>query len=106
MIDLSRAAADAIDLTGAGIAPVSLHVLHYQEESDLRTLQIGSYARRSNAEAVAQRLATSGLSAEIETNDDHGVYRVVIANVPETDIASYRTRLSDAGFHSVLVRRE
>lgn len=106
VIDLSRAAADVIGLTGAGIAPVRLEIMHYQEESDLRTLQIASFSVRGNAEALVNRLADYDIPAAIETNIERGVHRVIIQGVPESEIPELRGQLAGLGYPNPLVRQK
>lgn len=104
VIDLSRAAADIIGLTAAGVAPVQLEVMHYQAESDLRTVQIASFSRRGNAEALANRLKDEGLNAVIESVPAAAVHRVIIQAVPEDELESVQHRLASLGHRNVLVR--
>jgi rare lipoprotein A len=106
VIDLSRAAADIIGLTSAGVAPVRLEVMHYQAESDLRTVQVASFSRRANAEALATRLKGEGLNAVIESVSTTGVHRVIIQAVPETELDSVQHRLASLGHRNVLVRQK
>lgn len=105
VIDLSRAAADIIEMTGPGIAPVVLEILHYEPESDLRTLQIASFSSRENARALAARLEAAGLPASLEEDAERGVLRVIIPDVPESEIPDYRPTLSALGYPNPLVRR-
>jgi rare lipoprotein A len=104
IIDLSRAAADAIGLTAAGVGMVRLEVLHLQRETELRTIQVGSYSVRSNASAVAQKLREGGLSPVVQQVANRRVYRVLIQSVPEGEVDSYRERLRELGFPQVLVK--
>ena len=104
IIDLSRAAADAIGLTAAGVGMVRLEVLHLQRETELRTIQVGSYSVRSNASAVANTLREGGLSPVIQQVANRKVYRVLIQSVPEGEVDSYRERLRELGFPQVLVK--
>jgi rare lipoprotein A len=106
VIDLSRAAADIIGLTAAGIGPVTLEIMHYQAETDLRTIQVASFSRRRNAEAVLRSLHESGIEAAIETVAGAGIHRVIIQGVRERDVSDYRGRLADLGYPSVLVREK
>lgn len=106
VIDLSRAAADIIEMTGPGIAPVTLDILHYEPESDLRTLQIASFGSRGNALALLERLTAAGFSAALEEDAGRGVHRVVIPDVPEGDIPQYRPGLAALGYPAPLVRRQ
>ena len=104
IIDLSRAAADAIGLTAAGVGLVRLEILHLQQDAQLRTIQVGSYSERSNAEAVSLNLREAGFSPVIQQIATHGVYRVLIQEVPVSEIADYEQRLAAAGYPQVLVR--
>jgi rare lipoprotein A len=106
VIDLSRAAADIIGMTAAGVAPVELEILHYQEETDLRTIQIASFSRRASATAVVEGLRENGLPAAIETVASAGVHRVILQGVREGEISSYRERLRSLGYPTVLVRNK
>ena len=59
IIDLSHAAAVAIDLIGPGITRVRLEVIRAPEvtEPALFAVQIGAFANRSNAESLRARMA-------------------------------------------------
>jgi len=105
VIDLSRAAADILGITAAGIAPVSIEVLHLQSETKLRTIQIGAYSERENAEAVARSLQDAGLGAVIETSNG-GINRVIIQGVSLEEIPDYEARLARLGYRNVLVRQK
>ena len=106
VIDLSRAAADIIGLTAAGVAPVRLEIMHYQAETDLRTIQVASFGERNNAAAVVERLQSQGMGAAIETVAPQAVHRVIIQGVREAEIADLRARLAQLGFPSILVREK
>lgn len=101
IIDLSRAAADALEMTGQGVAPVRLTVVSEPPEA-LRVVQIGSFSVRDNALRVAARLRPSALVPTIE--EAVGVYRVVITGVPESQVEDVVAELAELGFTSVLVR--
>lgn len=106
VIDLSRAAADIIDMTAAGIAPVSLEILHYEPESDIRVLQLASFSSEGNARNLADRLHRAGLPAELESVPERNLHRVVIPGIPEGDIPAVRRQLAALGHTTVLVRRQ
>jgi rare lipoprotein A len=105
VIDLSRAAADILGITAAGIAPVSLEVLHLQADTALRTIQVGAYSERGNAQAVVRRLRDAGVDAVIETSSA-GINRVIIQGVTVEEIAEYEARLARLGYRNVLVRQK
>lgn len=106
VIDLSRAGADALDMTGEGVAPVRLRIVSEPDEP-MRSIQIGSFGVRANAEAVARQIADAGVLATIESGvgtPGDSVFRVVVPNVPESSLALMLDRLGEIGFNSVLVR--
>ena len=104
VIDLSRAAADIIGLTSAGVAPVKLEIMHYQPTSTKRTVQVASFGDRSNADALVRRLSEAGLNPTVETADAAGVHRVVIPNIEKDDVPAVQNRLATLGHRNVLVR--
>lgn len=106
VIDLSRAAASRIGLAASGIAPVEVEIVHYVPEPDSRIIQIASFSRRENAEAVVDQLIREDLPAAVESATDHEVFRVVLTDVKAWDVDEYRAHLASLGFRSVLVRRD
>ena len=104
IIDLSRGAAEKIEMTGTGVAPVTLRVIHPGDAPPgTRVIQIGAFSMEDNADAVAKRLADEGFDPEIEETAG-GVYRVNLADVPIKDVEDHRKRLSELGYSHVLVR--
>ncbi len=105
VIDLSRAAADALDMAGEGVAPVRLKVLSEPGEP-IRSIQVGAFGIRANAEAVVRRLAAGRIEAVIESSvtPSGSVHRVVAPDVPESSLVVMLDRLSEIGFNTVLVR--
>jgi rare lipoprotein A len=104
VIDLSRAAADLIDLTRTGVAPVSLQVMHLPEETTSRVIQIGAFSVQENAYHLVEELRRYELDAEIESNSQNNIYRVVIRNVPVDRLEQTQVRLAEIGYSNVLVR--
>ena len=114
VIDLSRAAADALGMAGDGVAPVRVAIIAEPPEA-IRSIQVGSFRDRENAQAVGRRLAESGIEIVIETGGagdagpgDAGpgdaVYRVIVPGVPESAVSEMLERLAGIGYTSVLVR--
>ena len=103
IIDLSRAAADAIGMTADGVVPVSLTVIAVPEEP-LRRIQVASFTSSDNANRKLARLRRNGLQADIELAGS--LYRVVIAGVHAVDVEETVARLARLGYPDVLVRVE
>ncbi|MFP4151206.1 MAG: septal ring lytic transglycosylase RlpA family protein [Alkalispirochaeta sp.] len=106
VIDLSRAAADIIGLTATGIAPVRLEIIHYQEASTIRTIQVASFGDMANAEALVARLQEEELPASVETVPTAGVHRVVIPGIEKDTVPEVQRTLASIGYRNVLVRQE
>ncbi len=105
IIDLSRGAAERLEMTGTGVARVQLEIIHPGEvDPGTRVIQIGSFSMPDNADAVATRLADAGFDPQIEEADG-GIYRVTLIDIAEEDLDDYRSRLSRLGYSHVLVRR-
>jgi rare lipoprotein A len=103
VIDLSRAAAEAIGMTGEGIAAVELTIVEHPEPPTYR-IQVASFSSAGNAERTRARLAREDLGPRIEETGD--VFRVVIPGLTADAIPPLREHLASLGFPAVLVRRE
>jgi rare lipoprotein A len=108
IIDLSRAAADIIGLTAAGVAPVKIEVLQQQPQS-LRTIQIAAFRKRTNALATVDALTGAGLKPVVATDvadPQRPIHRVLIQGVAEPELSELRSRLAELGYPDVLVRKD
>lgn len=103
IIDLSRAGAEAIGMSGTGIAPVIVEVLDYREPSPYRVLQIAAFGDPDNAEQLVIELQRAGLAPEIEAAAN-GILRVIIPGIHLNELEGVRTTLAGVGYPDVLVR--
>ncbi len=102
IIDLSRAAAEAIGMTGSGLARVSVVVVPAAPGALGRyTVQVAAFAQADNAARAVARLAAEGLRASSERGPD-GIHRVRVAGVPAADLARVRGAAARAGFASAV----
>jgi rare lipoprotein A len=101
VIDLSRAAAEALSMTGEGVARVRIAIVERPPER-MRVVQVGSFGVRENAVRLVARLASPKLDPQIEEAD--GVFRVVVRDVPESRVDEIVAELQSRGIESVLVR--
>ena len=102
IIDLSRRAAETLDMTGSGIAPVVLRVLSIPEVSV--SIQVGAYSKHENAIRARDSLRASGFPASIEQAEG-GIYRIVLVGIPEEDSAGILNRVRAAGYPAAFIRR-
>ena len=103
IIDLSRAAAEAIGLTARGVAPVRVEVVHAVQPVAFRNIQVGSFSVRANAVALLDRLEGAGFTPILESSSARR-HRVLIQHVPLGQIDTYRARLTEIGIRDVLIR--
>ncbi|MCL2444335.1 MAG: septal ring lytic transglycosylase RlpA family protein [Treponema sp.] len=152
IIDVSRAAAEQLDMIVTGTAPVRIESINRVVSSNTVTvvpqtnsqpssaivivsqpvvvqsavlvrltpeinispdknyrLQVGSYTNTRNAVDAFNRLKNSGLNPAYErfTNGDNvEYYRVVLAGVRGTDVASVTEKIGNAGFREAIIREE
>lgn len=106
VIDLSRAAASRIGIVSTGIGPVQLEILSWGEIDDDATIQVASFSKRGNAEAVLERLRAYNLAPQLEHDAARGLHRVVIVDIPNNEVDLLRARLAALGYGNVLIRRE
>lgn len=103
VIDLSRAAAEALEMTAEGIAPVRLRIVA-EPEPPTHRIQIASFASAESAARVRDRIRAGGLAAQIERSAN--VHRVVVPGVAQASLDATLERLVDLGHERVLVRTE
>jgi rare lipoprotein A len=110
VIDLSRAAAAAIGMTGSGVARVRVEVIPPGEVAPAVArgsylIQLGAFRNRGYAEALAREARSRGFAVELERSVE-GIHRVVLRNIPAAELEEQRERLAAAGWTQVLVRLE
>jgi rare lipoprotein A len=90
IIDLSLAAARALEVVGPGTAQVRLEVLSGPNPNiGFFTVQVGAFQVRENAERLRKRLAAQYSPVMIQTYDSPTglYYRVRVGRVPSQDAA-------------------
>ncbi len=101
IIDLSRAAARAIDLIGPGVLPVQIEVIGAPEgvESPRFAVQVGAFRERDNAERVRRQMQERFGNARIVLRDGNPpMWRVLVGTEPdEHSAAALAARVRAAG---------
>jgi rare lipoprotein A len=103
IIDLTRAAAQELDMVARGVARVSVEVLEPAVNRAMYAIQVGAYGLSLNAEKARARLEQAGFLVFLETTTP-GITRVVVRGFRETDLADVKSRLAALGFRSPVVR--
>ncbi|HUB31902.1 MAG TPA: septal ring lytic transglycosylase RlpA family protein [Bryobacteraceae bacterium] len=88
VIDLSHAAARAIDMIGPGTAPVRMEILSLPQVPSLFAVQVGAFRDRNNAERQRARMAALYGSARLVRRDgDPALWRVLVGTEKSEDAA-------------------
>ena len=110
IIDLSFAAARALDMVGPGVAPVRLQLISGQNpEAGDFTVQVGAFAIRANAVRLEHRLGGRYGPIFIQKYDSPNglLYRVRVGEVPSERAARRLAKQlrSQQGFRTIYVIR-
>jgi rare lipoprotein A len=105
IIDLSRAAAEEIDMLGQGVARVSLDIVAFATDKEVYAIQVGAYGLVKNAEKARLALEAAGFVVTIEKTG-LSVARVLVRGIPAPSLPDTRKKLEDLGFTQYLVKKE
>jgi len=105
IIDLSRAAAMEIGMTGSGIARVRIEELDSNLPEQYYLIQFGAFSSQANAEKLKSRLLASGLEVIVEKSSG-GINRVLLKGIAASKLEGIKGELEKRGISNYLVRRE
>ena len=104
VIDLSRAAAEAIGMVGPGTARVELRVVGLAASDARWTVQVGAFRERGLADEMFGRLGAGYPPATIRSDADW--HRVQVGDFADRGEAeSLRRKLQRAGFTALVIAR-
>ena len=111
IIDLSYAAADAVDMIDSGTAPVRLEILAKispKRSSQKFCVQVGSFVREANARALKNELRRSfpGVYITSFKTPGHIYYRVRIKAKNQDSARSIARRLMEAGYTTIVLEEQ
>jgi rare lipoprotein A len=102
IIDLSNAAARAIEMIGPGTAPVELRVLSYSRASSRYVVQLGAFQERQLA--LDLRASIAGRYPDVEVRSDAVWHRVQLGDFASREEAeAERAKLERAGFTALVL---
>ena len=125
-IDVSRAAAEKLNMLATGTAQVSIEIVQLGEAESTETsvapsapvaskarfandpnkkwdIQLGAFAKRENAEALGQKLVDAGFQNVVFQKTSQ-VTRVVIKDIATANVQDVLTELERKGFTDYFVR--
>lgn len=114
IIDLSQAAASALDFIKQGTAKVQITLIkegdnkyhHRKNESVKYTIQAGSFSNKDSAIKLVNSIKKHGLNPEITEVKVNGriLYRVEIKNLNDAMLNSHKIVLNNANINDYIVR--
>jgi rare lipoprotein A len=105
IIDLSRAAAEQIDMVGQGVAPVALTIVAFATGAELYAIQVGAFAVDANAQKARSSLEGAGFVVTVEKTA-LGISRVSVRGITAKELAASQKRIADLGFASYMIKKE
>jgi rare lipoprotein A len=110
IIDLSLAAAEAIDMVGPGTAPVRLEILSCPEASSrpAPAVQVGSFLRLENARDLESRLKARFDRVVLSSCVSQGrtYYRVRVKALDGETSAALASRLAQSGYRGLVLEED
>ncbi|RPJ09399.1 MAG: septal ring lytic transglycosylase RlpA family protein [Spirochaetaceae bacterium] len=103
IIDLSRVAAQDLDMLKTGIARVSVEVVKSPSQAAFCQIQVASFKDHENAKRLGRTLNLKGYSVVYEIASA-GNLRVIMEAVPAEKLAEAKALLASLGFSNVIVR--
>ncbi len=104
IIDLSHAAASALDMIKTGTAMVQLRVADMDALQVLFSIQVGAYRNLENASAMKQKLEEAGFQPQTQLNN-RGITRIFLKNIPEDETLIYARKLEEMGITNILIKQ-
>ncbi|MCF7929338.1 MAG: septal ring lytic transglycosylase RlpA family protein [Spirochaetales bacterium] len=104
IIDLSRAAAEAIGMTGLGVAEVRIKTVEKVKDNSTFIVQVAAFSVADNAASLKEKLLAEGLKPSFEQLEN-GIIRVVFRDIEAGSLDSLTNRLAELGYTNLLVRK-
>jgi len=104
IIDLSYAAAKAIDMVRDGTANVLLETSDFEELRITYNIQVGAYRTLDYAREMKEKLEAAGFNPVAELANS-GVTRIMIKGIPEAETHPIVVRLAQLGIRDPLVKQ-
>lgn len=107
IIDLSRAAAQQIQMLDSGTARVEIESLEVVDatpgqQQAVVSLQVASFSERGNAERLMRRLAEAEIESSVVPSGPY--HRVIIESVAREELGDLLERLGEMGIQKPLIR--
>jgi len=107
IIDLSKSAAESLDLIKKGTARVKIILLekgdakYHRYSSQKYTIQAASFSNPNNANKLLAKLIENNVNAKLKkTTGDKTFYRIVIENLNYSELQKYRVKLHALGINN------
>jgi rare lipoprotein A len=105
IIDLSRAAADELNMVGQGVARVTLEIVSFATDKQLFAVQVGAFGIEANARKAQSTLEAAGFVVTSEKTT-LGITRVSVRGILSKDLPDIQKKIEALGFSQYLVKKE
>lgn len=107
-IDLSKAAAEKLDMLKSGTAKVKITVIsdstkaqswkNAENKNTTWDIQLGAFSKRENAEKFVKKLQSAGITKYLAYQKYNNLIRVVIKDIATADVQGFLNLLDKKGF--------
>jgi len=104
VIDLSYAAAKALEMIREGTADVIIETNEFEELKITFNIQVGAYKTIEYARDMKSKLEAAGFSPVAELTNS-GVTRIILRGIPEDQTFPVVNRLAQIGIRNPLVKQ-
>ncbi len=104
IIDLSKKAANKIDMLTSGTADVSIKVISMPEPPQSMDIQVAAYSNFLYAAEMKKKLKEAGFEPST-TMSNTGIMRVILTEVPIKNTFEIVQRLEDMGIDKILIKQ-
>ncbi|MBN2617537.1 MAG: septal ring lytic transglycosylase RlpA family protein [Spirochaetales bacterium] len=103
VIDLSKKAAETIDMIGDGTANVALKIIEMPSEPQVMDIQVAAYSNLTYAISMKKKLIEAGFKPTTSLSNT-GITRVMLTSIPINDSYEIVKKLEDLGIDKILIK--
>lgn len=102
IIDLSKKAANEIDMLGSGTASVTLKIIEMPTPKQVMDIQVAAYSNFLYAAEMRKKLINVGLTPKTQMTNK-GIMRVLLPNIPINKSYEIVKQLENMGIDKILI---
>ena len=103
IIDLSKKAAESIDLIKSGTAPVKLTIIDMPIAKQFMDIQVAAFSNFLYASSMKSKLEDAGFEPTTSMNNN-GIMRIILPDVPINKTYEIVKKLETLGINNILIK--